>query len=170
MKYSHKILKGFLVATLAVLLVWCLWAFIPYLRYLIVGSDSDLALRNMRAGYELPMFILLISVLVLQIAALWWGIKSYKRESAVFSGYTFPWYTAAATNEQRSSFEEDLRRLCAACTKGQKGATKPLTDWLLEQQKSGIILLPDNYSLIYQELSDHYGFGLSKQAFSAAMP
>ena len=170
MKYSHKILKGFLVATLAVLLVWCLWAFIPYLRYLIVGSDSDHALRNMRAGYELPMFILLISVLVLLVAALWWGIKSYKRESAVFSDYTFPWYTAAATNEQRSAFEEDLRRLCAACTKGQKGATKPLTDWLLEQQKSGIILLPDNYTLIYQELADHYGFGLSKQAFSAAMP
>lgn len=170
MKLSYRIIKWVLVTTLSLLLVWCLWAFAPYLWFLIVGGDSDLALRNIRAGYELPMFILLISVLALLVAAIWWVIKSNKRKIVVISGHTFPWYTAAATTEQRSSFEEDLHRLCAACTKGQKGATKPLTDWLLEQQKAGLILLPDNYTLIYQELADHYGFSLSKQAFSAAMP
>lgn len=82
----------------------------------------------------------------------------------------FPWYATSVTTEQRITFEKELRRLCAACQSGSKGTTKPLVEWLLAQQSSGIILLPDNYTQIHQELAEHYGYGLSKQSFSAAMP
>lgn len=82
----------------------------------------------------------------------------------------FPWYATSATTEQRIAFEKELRRLCATCQSGSKGTTKPLADWLLAQQSAGIILLPDNYTQIHQELAEHYGYGLSKQSFSAAMP
>lgn len=82
----------------------------------------------------------------------------------------FPWYVASTTIEQRQAFERELHRLCGECVAGRKGTTRPLVEWLLAQQSDGLINLPDNYSQIYQLLSEHYGYGLSKQAFSAAMP
>ena len=82
----------------------------------------------------------------------------------------FPWYTSAATAEQRIAFEQELNRLASACEKGAKGTVKPLISWLLDHEKSGVIKLPSNYSDIFEELAAHYHFGLSKQAFLAAMP
>ena len=82
----------------------------------------------------------------------------------------FPWYTSAATAEQRIDFEHELNRLASACEKGAKGTVQPLISWLLDQEKSGVIKLPNNYSDIFEELTAHYHFGLSKQAFLGAMP
>ena len=82
----------------------------------------------------------------------------------------FPWYTVNATTDQRIAFERELRRLAGSCEKGKKGGSQPLVDWLLNKQSEGIILLPNNYSQIYQELTLNYGLGISKQAFSSAMP
>ena len=82
----------------------------------------------------------------------------------------FPWYTSAATAEQRIAFEQELNRLASACEKGARGTIQPLISWLLDQEKSGVIKLPNNYSDIFEELTAHYHFGLSKQAFLAAMP
>lgn len=164
-KYLYGI--GFLV-----LFVWGLWAFLPYLWFLIgMSADKAQATRNMVAGYELPMFILVLMGLVI-LAILTWRMFSRAPQSPVSEETTsrFPWYTAGVSTEQRIAFEKELHRLCAACESGKRGATKPLADWLLAQQSAGIILLPDNYTQIHQELSEHYGYRLSKQAFSAAMP
>lgn len=164
-KYLYGI--GFLV-----LFVWGLWAFLPYLWFLMgMSADKEEATRNMVGGYELPMFILvLMGLLVLALLAWRMFSSSTKLPISEETSSHFPWYTAGATTEQRAAFEKELHRLCTACESGKRGASKPLSDWLLAQQSAGIILLPDNYTQIYQELSEHYGYRLSKQAFSAAMP
>lgn len=91
-------------------------------------------------------------------------------QSILQASCPFPWYTANATTDQRIAFETELRRLAGSCEKGKKGGSQPLVDWLLSKQSEGLILLPNNYSQIYQELTLNYGLGISKQAFSSAMP
>lgn len=164
-KYIYAV--GFLI-----LFLWGLWAFLPYLWFLLgMTADKDHAMRNMIAGYELPIFILVLMGM-LGLPILTWRILSSSTKMQVTEkvSSSFPWFSTTSTTEQRIAFEQELHRLCAACVNGSKGTTKPLADWLLSQQSSGIILLPDNYTQIYQELAEHYGYGLSKQAFSAAMP
>lgn len=158
---------GFLV-----LFIWGLWAFLPYLWFLMgMTADKEQATRNMIAGYELPMFLLIFMGMVV-LAFVTWRLFAPTTQLSVAkeNDSRFPWYATSATTEQRLAFDKELHRLCAACQSGSKGTTKPLVDWLLAQQSVGIILLPDNYTQIHQELAEHYGYGLSKQAFSAAMP
>lgn len=167
-----KVLKYLYGVGFIILFLWGIWAFLPYLCFLTgMTADEDHAIRNILAGYELPVFIIILMGLITLAILIWQMFSnssiSHPHENIITE---FPWFNTTATQKQRVTFEKELRRLCAACQSGSKGTTKPLVEWLLAQQSAGIILLPDNYTQIHQELAEHYGYGLSKQSFSAAMP
>ncbi len=162
---------GWMFAALAVVCL-CIYA-VPFFQELLSFGVADWQ-HALQSALAMPVAIvamlLLIGCVVLLVHNLFSDSDNAATRADDGIDPTFPWFTANATIEQQKRFEHDLRQLCANCTKGSKGTVGPLVSWLLQQQKDGLIALPDNQTQIYQLLAEHYGFALSKQAFSAAMP
>lgn len=165
------------------LLIWGIWAALPYLEYLVIGGERYEAVRNAEAGYEFPVFIFVCMVLVAIGTAAWVLLKGEikKPRTDADSGckdvvietanenHQFPWFRESATPEQRADFEKELYRLCSACQKGTRGETSALADFLRQKISEDVILISGNDSSLHRELETHYGLGVSLQALNRAM-
>lgn len=60
-----KVLKYLYGVGFIILFLWGIWAFLPYLCFLTgMTADEDHAIRNILAGYELPVFIIILMGLI----------------------------------------------------------------------------------------------------------